>query len=68
MHVWEGRGGEEVKGKNGRVWGEEEGNFDYGGIVQLSQQHVAPCEKGMSGDWVREVWEWWQHFGPVCGL
>ena len=25
--------------------GEEEGNADCGGMVQLSQQHVAPCVK-----------------------
>ena len=30
---------------------EEEGNADYGGMVQLSQQHVASCVKGLSGDW-----------------
>ena len=23
----------EVKGENGRIWGEEEGNADYGGMV-----------------------------------
>ena len=37
---------EEVKGKYGRIRGEEEGNVDYGVIVQPSQQHVAPCMKG----------------------
>ena len=26
---------------------EEEGNADYGGIVQPSQHHVAPCVKGV---------------------
>ena len=35
----------EVKGEFGRVCGEEEGNADYGGKVQPSQQHVAPCVK-----------------------
>ena len=29
----------------GKVLGEEEGNDDYGGMVQPSQQHVAPCLK-----------------------
>ena len=37
---------EEVKGKYGGIWGEEEGNVDYGGMVQPSQQHVAPYVKG----------------------
>ena len=37
---------EEVKGKYGEIWGEEEGNADYGTMVQPSQQHVAPCAKG----------------------
>ena len=27
--------------------GEEAGNVDYGGMVQPSQQHVAPCVKGV---------------------
>ena len=26
---------------------EEERNVDYGGMVQPSQQHVAPCVKGV---------------------
>ena len=34
-----------VKGKYGGVCGEMEGNADYGGMVQLSQQHVAQCVK-----------------------
>ena len=34
---------EEVKMEYGGIWGEEEGNADYGGMVQASQQHVAPC-------------------------
>ena len=34
-----------MKGEYGAVCGEEEGNADYGGMVQLSQQHVAPCVK-----------------------
>ena len=33
----------EVKGEYGGVWGEKEGNADYGGMVQPSQQHVASC-------------------------
>ena len=37
---------EEVKGEYGRIWGEEEGNADYGVVKQPSQQHVAPCVKG----------------------
>ena len=36
----------EVKGEYGRIW-EEEGNADYGGMVQPSQQHVAPYVKGV---------------------
>jgi len=32
-----------VKGDYGRVWGK--GNADYGGMVQSSQEHVAPCVK-----------------------
>ena len=35
----------EVKGEYGGVCGEEEGNADYGGMVQPSQQHVAPFVK-----------------------
>ena len=35
----------EVKEEYGGIWGEEEGNADYGGLVQPSQQHVAPCVK-----------------------
>ena len=31
------------------IWGEEEGNADYEGMVQLSQKHVAPFVKGV--DW-----------------
>ena len=34
----------EVKGEYGRIRGEqEEGNAGYGGMVQPSQQQVAPC-------------------------
>ena len=29
----------EVKGECGGIWGEEEGNADYGVMVQPSQQH-----------------------------
>jgi len=32
---------------------EEEGNVDYGGILFFSQQHVAPCVKGV--EWAREL-------------
>ena len=35
----------EMKEEYGRIWREEEGNADYGGVVQPSQQHVAPCVK-----------------------
>ena len=34
-----------VQRKSGGISGEEEGNSDFGGIVQPSQQHVAPCVK-----------------------
>ena len=40
----------EVKGQYiyGRIWAqEEEGNTDYRGMVQPSQQHVVPCIKGV---------------------
>ena len=40
-------GQEEVKGVYQRIWGEEEENADYGGMVQPIQQHVAPCVKGV---------------------
>ena len=43
MHVREGEGG--GKGEYGRIWGEVEGNADYGRIVQPSQKHVAQCVK-----------------------
>ena len=36
-----------MKGEYGRIRGEEERNGDYGGMVQPSQQHVAPCVKGV---------------------
>ena len=36
----------EVNGEYGRISGEEEGNADYGGMVQHSQQHVVPSIKG----------------------
>ena len=34
-----------MKGDDGGTSGEEEGNADYSGVVQPSQQHVAPCVK-----------------------
>ena len=37
----------EVKREYGKIPGEEEGNADYGEMVQPSQQHVAPCVKGV---------------------
>ena len=49
------REAEEVKGKFGGIWWEEERDADYGRMVQLSQQRVAPRVKGLSGDWAREV-------------
>ena len=45
----------EVKGEYGVIQWEEEGNADFGGMVQPSQQHVTPCENGLDGDWTREV-------------
>ena len=36
----------EVTGEYGRISGENF-NADYGGMVQPSQQHVAPCVKGV---------------------
>ena len=38
----------EVKGEYGGIWREEEGNADYGGVVQPSQQHFAPRVKVLS--------------------
>ena len=37
----------EVKGKYGRIWGEERGNADCGKIVQPSQENVAPLIEGV---------------------
>ena len=34
-----------MNGEYGGNWEEEDGNADYGGMVQPSQQHVAPCVK-----------------------
>ena len=36
------RGGREVKDDYGRIWREEEGNADYGVMVQPGQQQAAP--------------------------
>jgi len=33
--------------KGGKERGEVKGGMDYGGMVQHSQQHVAPCLKGV---------------------
>ena len=41
--VYEGDG--EGEGGYGGISGEEEGNADYGVMVQPSQRHVAPCVK-----------------------
>ena len=49
----------EVKGQYGTIWGEKKGNADNGGMVQPCQQHVAPSVMGLSGDWAREVSEYW---------
>ena len=35
------------KGGEGGEYEEFEGNADYGGMGQPSQQHVAPCLKGV---------------------
>ena len=43
----EGKERGELKGEYGRNWGEEEGNADYEGMVQPSQQHVAPLANGV---------------------
>ena len=55
-----GRGG--VEGEYGGVYGEEKGNADYGGMVQPSQQHVAPCvkvvERARNLDLAREICYW----------
>ena len=37
----------EVKWEHGGIGREEEGNADYGGMARPSQQHVAPCVKGV---------------------
>ena len=34
-----------VKGEYGGIWGEEEGDADYGGMMQPNQKHVAPRVK-----------------------
>ena len=36
-----------MKGEYERIRGEEEGNADYEEMVLPSQQHVAPCVKGV---------------------
>ena len=38
--------GEKERGEYRGICGEE-GNADYGGMVQPYQQHVAPCVKGV---------------------
>ena len=43
----EGEERREVKGEYGGIWVEEAGNADYGDMMQPSQQHVAPCVKGV---------------------
>ena len=43
MHVRKGRRGGSCRGSKE----EFERNVDYGGMVQPSQQHVAPCVKGV---------------------
>ena len=37
----------DVKREYGGIWGEEEGNADYGVMMQPSQQHGAPYVKGI---------------------
>ena len=40
------------KEEYGGIWGEEEeGNADYGGMVQPSHQHVVSCVKGVEWGW-----------------
>ena len=52
----EGWRGERGRGSRG-IWGEDEGNADYGITVQPSQQHFAPCVKGVeSGLGTRDFW------------
>ena len=41
----EGKERGELKGEHGRILGEEEGNADYGRMVQPSQHHFALCVK-----------------------
>ena len=65
-----GRKGEKergkVKGECGRIWGEEEeGNADYGGMVQPSQEHVAPCVKRI--EWRLIVLERFETGASVLG-
>jgi len=36
----------EVKEDWGRIWGEKR-NADYGGMTPPSQQHIAPCLRGI---------------------
>ena len=42
-----GKKREEEKGHYGRICGGAAGKADYGEMVQPSQQHVAPCVKGI---------------------
>ena len=37
----------EVKWEYGGIRGEDEGNADYGGMMQPSQQHTASCVRGV---------------------
>ena len=48
MMIREGRGGDEVS--------MEEFERRRRGMVQPSQQHIAPCVKALSRDWARHVW------------
>ena len=41
------RKGDKEKGEYGGIWEDEEWNADCGGMVQLSQQHIAPRVKGV---------------------
>ena len=45
------RKGEKERGEYGGIWEEEERNADYGEMMQPSQQHVAPCVKGVEWGW-----------------
>ena len=67
----EGKEGRKVKREYGRISGEGEGNADYGGMVQHSQQHVAPCvtgvEWGLATRDLRMMATFWAHIYFLFG-